>query len=254
MNLDIRNEIEFWTRIMRDHAQFQYTSLAPDETDAINTAAYFIDIFERLHSEARSNQVSVPALVSNSKTAVTQFIEFKRYMLTRLLTCNLQLRMTPSFLNHMINEALEFLHVLNLADRTIPTNNTLENIRLHKIWLPDASGHASAVAAEVDAVEADVIKEAKDFSKKFDSLFKKAFEMYTMYERTALDNGALRYFNEQVKTALTDFIVFLERIEDLKDDCRLFSSGTFSPHIPRHMMLEEGYYIYKINELSERFG
>lgn len=251
--MDIRNEIEFWTRIMRDHGVFQYSSLAPSEADAINTASYFINVFERLHAEAISNKTNTTNLVNNSKTAVTQFIDFKRYMLAKLMACNIQLRMTPSFLNHMINEAMEFLHVLNLADGTMPYNNTLENLRIHKIWLPDASGHANAVASELDGIESEHVKEAQEFCKRFDNLFKKSFEMYSMYERTGLENGTLHYFNQQVKNTLTDFIRFLEQIEQLKEECSIFSSGTFSPQMPRHMMLEEGYYIFKINEI-ESFG
>lgn len=253
--MDIRNEIEFWTRIMRDHGEFQYYSLASNETEAISTAQYFMNLFEGLlHLEAMSNQESVTNLISRSKVALTQFINFKRYLLSSLMTCNIKLGMTPTFLNHMINEALEFMHVLNLADRTIPYNNTIELLRLHNIWLPDASGHASSVAAELDPVEADFIKEANEFTKKFDNLSKKAFSMYTMYERTRLVDGAVHRFNEQVINTLTEFISFLEKVEDLRDECSIYSSGTFSPLLPNHMMREEGYYIYKINELGERFG
>lgn len=252
--MDIRNEIEFWTRIMRDHAMFQYTSLAPTETDAINTANSFINLFERLNIESNSRQTNNLNLIRNSKAAVVQFIEFKRRLLYGLMTCNLQLRMTPSFLNHMINEALEFLNVLNLYDGTTPYNQTLENLRIHKVWLSDASGHASAVASELDAIESEHVSLANEFAKKFDKQFKKAYEMYTMYERTGLENGSLQALNLQVITVMTDFINFLENIEEQRDDCTLFSTGTFSPEIPRHMMLEEGYYIYKIRELSERFG
>lgn len=252
--MDIRNEIQFWARIMRDHAEFLLNSLAPSETDAINTSAFFMHLFEELYSDARSNRISVPALLINSKNAVINFIEFKRYILSRLMTCNLKLRMTPSFINHMINEALEFMHVLILAEGATPFNQALENLRIHKIWLPDASGHASAIAAELDAIESEYVKEANEFVKKFDKLFKKAFEMYTMYERTGLQNGALHHFNEQVVLALSEFISFLEKVEELKEECSIFSTGTFSPLMPNHMMREEGYYIYKINELGKRFG
>lgn len=252
--MDIRNEIEFWTHIMRDHGVFQYTSLAPTETESINTAFYFMNLFSRLNSEARSNKVNIDNLVSSSKTAVMQFIEFKKYMLTRLMNCNIQLQMTPSFLNHMINEALEFLHVLNLEDGTTPYNKTLENMRLHKMWLPDASGHANTVATSLDAAESAYVKEANEFAKKFDKLFKKANEMYNLYERTGLENGVLRHFNEQVTITLSNFIGFLEMLEELKDECSLLSSGTFTTLKPNHMMREEGYYVYKIKEISERFG
>lgn len=249
--MDIRMEIVFWTRIMRDHAEFQYISLAPEETEATNRAAYFMNLFDRLNAEARSTQVPITTLISSCKEAVLQFIDFKRQLLTRVMTCSIKLRMTPSFINHMINEALEFLHVLNLADGTIAYNVVLENLRVHKIWLPDASGHASAIAAELDPIEAEIIKKAEYFSKKFDKLFKKAFEMYTMYERTGLTNGALQYFNEEVINALSEFIMYLEKVEALRSGCRVFATGTFAPLLPNHMKREEDYYINKINRFME---
>lgn len=252
--MDIRKEIEFWTRIMRDHGEFQFYSLAASEQEALNTAQYFRNLFDRLHIESRSNQLPIADLIAETKTAVTQFIDFKRYMLSRLMTCTIKLSMTPTFLNHMINEALEFLHALNLADNTIQSNNVMELLRLHTIWLPDASGHASFVAAELDSVEREYIKEADKFTEKFDNLFKKAFSMYSMYERTRVLDGAIHHLNEQVKNALREFIVFLEAIEELNIECSILPSGTFSPLIANHMMREEGYYIYKISELGERFG
>ena len=252
--MDIRYEIEFWTRIMRDHGEFQYISLASNENEAIGTAQYFMNLFERLHLEASANQVPISNLISSSKTAVTQFIDFKRYLLTRLMSCNINMGMTPTYLNHMINEALEFLNVLNLADKTIQYNNLIENLRLHNIWLRDASGHASSIAASLDPVEINSIKEANEYVQKFDNLSKKAFSMYTMYERTRLNNTSIYHFNEQVIITLTEFISFLERIEELRDECSIFTTGTFSPELPNHMMREEGYYIYKINEIGERFG
>lgn len=254
IDLDIRKEVEFWTRIMRDHSEFQYNNLAPSETEAIGIAQYFMNLFEALHFEVMANQISVSELISHNKTAVTQFIDFKRFLLSGLMTCNIKLKMAPTFLNHMINEAFEFLRVLNLADRTIPYNDVIENLRLHNIWLPDASGHASSLAAEIDPVEANFIMEANEFSKRFDRLFKKAYEMYTMYERTRLNNGARRYFNEEVRNTLTEFISFLEKLEDMKDECGILSSGILSPEMLRHMMMEEGYYIFKINEFGDRFG
>ena len=75
--------------------------------------------------------------------------------------------------------------------------------------------------------------------------------MYKMFERTGLENGALHQFNEDVIKTLTNFIEFLNVIESLRSGCRIYSTGTFSPLIPNHMIREEKYYIYKINELNE---
>ncbi len=249
--LDIQEEIKFWTQIMRDHGEFQYTNLSPKEKEAINTAAHFIKLFEKLHKEicSSSRKLSPKALsnlVNKNKEALTQFINFKRVLLSRLITCDIELGMPPSFLNHMINEALEYYNVLCLFDQTAPFNKVLENIRLHKVWLPDASGHASAIAADLDPIEFNLIHEARDYVNKFDHLFKKAFEMYNMFKRTKLENG-LQYFNNEVKITLEDFICFLEKLENISKQCKIYKVGTFSHLMPNHMIREEKYYIYRVN-------
>lgn len=253
--LNIQNEIEFWTRIMRDHAEFQYISLSPTETESINTAADFLNLFQTLNQEIHmSNRELSPTeltvLVDKNKTAVIKFINFKKLMLTRLMKCDIELGMTPSFLNHMINEAMEYYRILCLFEETIPFDIALENIRLHKVWLPDASGHASAIASELDAIETSLIHESQYFIKKFDGLFKKAFEMYNMFKRTGLENGGLLYFNNQVELALEQFICFLEKLEKLSKECKIYKSGTTSPLIPNHMIREEKYYMYRIQNIE----
>lgn len=254
--IDIRYEIEFWTQILRDHAEFQYSSLAPYETEAINTATKFMNLFKEYHDKVvpetrQFSKQELMELVSDNKVAVTQFVQFKKQMLTRLLTCNIALAMSPTFLNHMINEAMEFYRVLSLYDQTLRDNQTLENIRLHKIWLPDASGHAKFIVSQLDGVESIYINQAEDFQKKFDCFFKKASEMYLMYERTNLNDSALHQFNQDVEKTMNEFISFLDLICGLKQNCRIYSTGTFTPLVPDHMMREENYYLYKIKIIED---
>lgn len=253
--VDIKKEIEFWTGIMRDHGEFQYTNLSPKEGEAIRTAAYFMDLFEKLNQEVKSivDEIAprdLSELISSNIRAVTQFIQFKRILMKRLMKCDIQLGMPPSFLNHMINEALEYYRILCISQGTLTINRTLENIRLHKIWLPDASGHASFIAGGLDAIESKFVNEARDFVKRFDNLFKKAFEMYKMFERTGLEDGGLNYFNLEVEKTLEEFICFLEKIEELREDCKVYSTGMVSPLVPNHMIREEEYYIYRVKLLN----
>ena len=249
---DIRKEIAFWTGIMRDHAIFQYNSLSPKESKYVSRAQYFMEIFKNLQDEASRFPAKVPSaeltnLVWKNMVALTNFIEFKRHMLAQLMKCELTMDMPPTFLNHMINEALEYYRVLCMTQDTIPHNRVLENLRLHKIWLPDASGHASFIGASFDPVEADLIKKSKRFVEIFDNLHKKAIKMYMIYERTCLEDGALTYFNCQVEQAIKDFVAFLEMVESLRKECKVL--GTIMPLEPNHMIREEIYYLYRTQNL-----
>lgn len=253
--MDIRTEMEFWTRILRDHGEFQYTSLAPKESDAIEASKSFMELFEQLHKEVKALNVGIQPqavldLISRNKVAVMQFVEFKKMMMKDLLKCDIELAMEPTFLNHMINEAMEYYRILNIADKTVPFNQALENIRLHKVWLPDASGHAKFLASQLDAIEANYINIALDFMHVFDKLFKKAFEMYIMYERTELEDGILDQFNLEVELVMNDFVNFLEELETLKKSCKVLTTGTTSSLVPNHMIREEKYYLNKIKNLG----
>jgi hypothetical protein len=253
---NIKKEIEFWTRIMRDHGEFQYTSLAPNEYNYIKRARYFMDVFENLHEEARnlpddiSNKDAL-SLIPKNIVALQQFVDFKREMLTMLVKCNIGLGLTPTFLNHMINEAMEYYRVLCIIQGTIPYNAALENIRLHKVWLPDASGHASAIASDLDAVESEFVYIGDKFSKRFRELFIKSYEMYKIFERTGVENGSLLYLNKEVEKEIDKFITYLESVEVLRESCNLLGSGTLKSLIPNHMIREEQYYMNRIKMLYE---
>lgn len=254
---NIVKEIEFWTQIMRDHALFQYTVLSPKETETISKTQYFNNLFSQLLENVQQlpkelNPEVIPNLIAENKTAIVQFTQFKKMMLEKLMACHIELAMDPSFLNHMINEAMEYYRFLCIADESLRFNKVLENIRLHKVWLPDAAGHAKYIASQLDGIEEIHINEAMDFVYRFDGLFKKAFEMYLMYERTTRRNGELEYFNKEVEMVMENFIIFLEMIEQLKKECKLFSTGTFSSLIPNHMIREEKYYLLKVKELIEK--
>lgn len=254
--LDIKEEIEFWTGIMRDHGEFQYTNLSPKEVEAIHTASYFMSLFKALHEEVKSfngelSPIELSNLISKNMVALGQFIQFKRVLLTKLMQCDIALGLPPSFVNHMINEAMEYHRVLCMAQGTLPFNKALENIRLHKVWLPDASGHASAIAAELDPIETELIHKAEKFVKRFDQLFKKAFEMFKMFERTGLEDGGLQYFNHEVEEALQKFICYLEKVKEVRSNCKVYATGMASPLMPDHMMREEKYYIYRVQILHQ---
>lgn len=251
---NIKKEMEFWTEIMRDHASFQYHNLSPDEKEEIEKAKYFFDSFTALNIQIQklpdnAPSIELDSMVSKNIEELKHFIKFKEYLLARLTQCDIKLGLTPSFLNHMINEAVEYLNILALARQRTAINKTLENIRLHTIWLRDASGHAAAIAADLDSTEAILIDTAGKFQRKFDNMSIKAFELFPMYNRTGLKNGVINHFNEVVEKEITSFINFLDSIKILRISCKIL--GVLQPIIPDHMIREENYYLYRIKALAE---
>lgn len=251
---NIKKEIEFWTEIMSDHASFQYDNLSPDEKEEIEKATYFIDVFSQLNAEVKSlpdnsSTLELDRLIFKNIEELKHFIKFKEYLLARITQCNIKLGLSPSFINHMINEGIEYLNVLALARQGAPINKTLENIRLHTIWLRDASGHAASISTSLDSTESILIETSDKFKKRFDSMSIKAFELYPMYNRTGLKNGIIEHFNQRVEKEITSFINFLDSIRLLRISCKVL--GVLQPIMPYHMIREEKYYLNRIKELAE---
>ena len=71
-----------------------------------------------------------------------------------------------------------------------------------------------------------------------------------MLIRTNLNDGALKFLNQEVITSLNEFIVFLNKIRVLRLECKVL--GALKPLIPDHMIREENYFIQKLNSYEKR--
>ena len=243
----------FWSGIMRDHAEFQLTTLSSREPEFIRNAQYYKDAFMSLRNEAKQLMDATDpgtggiALVNKTVPVLLNFINFKRILVRKLLQCDIEIGLTPTFINHMINEAMEFYRDLCMLQSKTPVSPTAENILLHKIWLPDAAGHAAAIASDLDPTEYQLIQQAEEFKNMFEHLFIKAIELGQMLERACLDDGALQWLNEEAEHKIKSFICYLEKILELRQKCKAI--GVIKPLMPDHMIREEKYYITKLRSL-----
>ncbi|WP_124728222.1 DUF2935 domain-containing protein [Staphylospora marina] len=237
----IRFEQGFWLEILKDHCQFIHDSLAPSETEEIQRAQTLYHSFANLI--ARS-----PDDLEASKQAALQLREFKLHLIRRLITGMIGFHLTPTFINHMVNELDEYLRILEelQAGRVPALQHPLHH---HLLWLPDASGHAGAIADRLDPVEKKLRHKGHSFSKTFDAFYLKAVE-FAGYLRTSLDNfPALKRFNKEVELEILVFQSFLKELEEMKlDDEALV---LISPLMADHMYREECYYLTKLSEVSD---
>jgi hypothetical protein len=243
-------EIKFWTGIMRDHGEFILSSLSYNEQEAIHSAHFYREAFSRLHEQSMNlvsndNINAMNLILNESFKLLINFINFKKLLLRRLLECQLNTSLPPTFYNHMINEAMEFYKTIINIKSNIHANPLLENLNLHKIWLPDAAGHAASIACDLDPIEQLLIKEAQEFEKCFNDLTIKAEELSKMLVRTGLNDGALKFLNEEATENIRKFICYLEKVKNLRLECKAL--GVLKPLIPDHMIREENYYLQKID-------
>jgi hypothetical protein len=244
--LSVNEKIYFWSGIMKDHSDFILTNLSSKEIELIKNAKYFKDEFSEIHTSSKEN--TTEEFINKVTSLLSSFIDFKIYILQRLLTSNIEFNLPPTFVNHMINEAIAFYTELQGIQKQNAINDIEEIIKLHQLWLPDASGHASSIATLLDPTEMLDINEAKKFANDFNDLSIKINELSKMYERTDAINDALKYLNEQVRMKIADFIYFLSRIRELTIHSKIL--GVVKPLYPDHMIREEQYYLSSLQHLN----
>ncbi|WP_159882414.1 DUF2935 domain-containing protein [Paenibacillus puerhi] len=242
-------EHRFWLQILGDHGRFIENALSPRETKDIQSAHFFIQSFDRLLQLARNAQSDTETLplAREALSLTRQFRQFKLSLLQRSLLKKITISLPPTFINHMVNELEEYLRIVtDLAEgKPVPLFDALHHDFL---WLPDAAGHASAIAADLDFVEKRLIQKSEQFEQHFQQFYMKSIEM-AGYMRTQMkDFPAFRRFHQEVDLEMKYFRGFLGELEELGITAELL--GRIMPLIPDHMLREECYYLTKLGQLG----
>ena len=238
-------EMTFWLGILRDHTQFILVNLSPTEGTLVKRVLELRSIFLELYEEVKELRVTgspgvSPALVRRVLASTDELIAFKRELLERQLHCRIALNQPPTFTQHMINEAEEFVDILSRPKPQRP-QSWLEE---HLLWLPDAWGHAAYIAAGLDSRETSLIGTAMEYKQVFAQLYLKAEEIDTMIGKEPEPLPVLREFNAQVIAEMQEWQGFLVYLRDQLTECRILS--WLSPLVPDHMAREAQYYLEKI--------
>ncbi len=238
-------EMYFWLGVLRDHTQFLLTNLSPAQQEQVKEVLAFrrtyMELYDQIKSESGAPEAVSPELVRDALDTTRQFIQFKNEILQQQLRCEISINQPPTFTQHMINEAEEFVEVLS-GRQSRPPQGWLEQ---HLLWLPDAWGHAAFLAAGLDSREAQLVQVAQEYQKMFEQLHLKAEEVDSMVgedpERLPLFAG----FNQDVIQQVQTFQEFLLYLRDELAECRVLSF--LSPLVPDHMAREGQYYLEKIS-------
>ncbi|MFD0670110.1 DUF2935 domain-containing protein [Cohnella sp. GCM10027633] len=249
MAQDALFEHRFWLQILGDHSRFILGTLSPEETKDAQTAAAFIPAFDRLLEKARnaSNETEAKAIDKPAFELTVALRQFKLDLLRRTLLGKVKIMLTPSFLNHMVNELEEYWRILTelVAGRPVPAFDALHHDFL---WLPDAAGHAAAIAADLDATEKPLILKSEQFETHFQQLYMKSIEMAGFMRTELKDYPAFRRMHKDIDIELKLFVAFLREIEEMELSAEALDR--ISPLMPDHMMREECYYLTKLARLG----
>jgi hypothetical protein len=236
-------EHRFWLQVLGDHSRFIFEALAPVQKEEIEKASSFIRVFDKLLERANSSDL-VPFTIE-AETEVIILREFKLDLLRKHLIGKIKIHLSPTFINHMVNELEEYLRILIhlKAGEAPPVYHELHH---HLLWLLDAVGHSEAISSNLDSVEKKLIEKSNTFRKNFEDFYLKSVEL-AGYLRTNLTSfPALSKMNSDSQLEIKLFQNFLHEIEELRLSKQAL--GTFAALMADHMYREECYYLMKLAE------
>lgn len=237
-------EHQFWLRVLGDHSRFIHDSLYPSAKEDIEKATQFIHIFDQYLAQAgQQNESTMRSFTTRVEESVIQLKAFKLSIIRRHITGQMQIHLTPSFVNHMVNELEEYQRILGYLKegKTPPIFHELHH---HLLWLLDASGHAGAIDDRLDGVERRLKEKSQTFTKHFDDFYLKAVELTGFLRTNVHKFPSLARFNKDVEIEMNLFKTFLHELEEMELNAE--SLGILSPLMADHMAREEQYYLTKL--------
>ena len=242
-------EHQFWLQVLGDHSRFIHDSLYPSEKEDISKASSFINHFDQLLSQVNSlNEANAIQFANNVEQSVKHLRSFKLSLIERHITSQMKIHLSPTFINHMVNELEEYLLILSYLKKG-ETPPIFHELHHHLIWLVHASGHAGAINDQLDGVEKRLKEKSSAFTKHFDQFYLKAVEL-SGYLRTNIKKfPALNRFNHEVEVEMSLFKTFLHELEEMELSAEVL--GTFTASMADHMAREEQYYLTKLAESSK---
>lgn len=239
-------EHSFWLHVLRDHSQFILDGLAEKEKEEIQQAKAFKHAFHELLNRLNTGS-NIDEITKDAEEMTTALRNFKLSLLQKQLTSDITIHLSPTFINHMVNELEEYVLILSyLKQNQIPP--IFHELHHHLLWVLDAAGHAGIISDTLDVVEKKLKKKSDKFATHFEHFYLKAVEL-TGYLRTNLNTfPALKKMNRDIKLEIELFQVFLNELEELEISNEVL--GTFSALMADHMMREEMYYLNKLAQSS----
>jgi hypothetical protein len=243
-------ELHFWLQILGDHGRFIHDSLAPSETESIQTASYFITQFDQLLSASKKslNEEALLNLLKESRATSEKIRSFKLMLLKEHLVGKIKISLPPTFINHMVNEVEEAIRLFaSLEKGQMP--QAVHPLHHDLLWLLDAVGHAGAIDSNLDDVEKMLKKTSRTFKKDWEAYYLKAVEMAGYLRANVMKFPALEKFHKDIDLEMKLFKVFLNELEAMGLTKEVL--GTLTPLMADHMAREETYYLLKLSETTD---
>lgn len=221
-------EVRFWSRIMKEHSLFLKLGFRCEDTQLIQEANQFYQIFEQIEGKANAftaaadpDQIARFNLEAHS--AATHIWAFKRKVLGLIIQCKLPGGNNfPLLVDHTSREAnyfrnrLEELNAGNLDP--LPDAIIHENVFFLRIM----ADHAKFIGHLLDPSERQLVEQARNFSHDFDQLLFQAIDLSGMRPQSQTQ-PLLGQFLDQNRVSVVSLRDFKKTARDLIEACKIKS-------------------------------
>jgi hypothetical protein len=185
----------------------------------------------------------VSALNRRGKNATAALIEFKKRILTNVLSCDMFTFNYPLLILHILREAELYLEQLQKLQNREEINLRRDALDQEFFWNRQMAEHAKFIRGLLDPTENDLIRQANDFGNEFDRL--------TAQARAALDatTPRNRVTDESLK-ATEDLRDFKEQGTQGLLDCKIRS--IIIPLLGDHVLREANHYLRLLKMFERR--
>ena len=238
------NEVQFWSRIMKEHALFLSLGFTHEQQQLIAEAQQFISLFERIEEKlARFNVNSdlrqVQAFNNEVYQAAVAIWGYKRKVLGLTLSCKILSNNYPLLVDHISREAAYFANRLKDLNegKLAPKPDTI--IKENLFFLKIMADYAKFIGHLLDPSERKLVDQAREFSHDFDQLVFRAIDLDSMRPQSETV-PILDQFLDQNRVSVVSLRDFKKTARDLIEACRIKSN--IHPLLADHTLREaEGF-------------
>lgn len=222
------DEIQFWSRIMKEHALFLSLGFTYEQSKLIEEAQQFITTFERIEEKlarftVNSDLRQIQAFNSEVYQAAVAIWHFKRKVLGLTLRCEIQSNNFPLLVDHISREAAYFANrIKDLTEGKLshePDTIIQENLFFLRIM----ADHSKFIGHLLDPSERKLVEQAREFSHDFDQLVFQAVDLDSMRPQSETV-PILDQFLDQNRVSVVSLRDFKKTARDLIEACRIKSN------------------------------
>ncbi|MGP4107889.1 DUF2935 domain-containing protein [Virgibacillus sp. L01] len=222
------DEIQFWSRIMKEHALFLSLGFTYEQNRLIEEAQQFITLFDRIEEKlarfsVNSDLRQVQAFNKEVYQAAVAIWSYKRKVLGLTLRCEIQSNNFPLLVDHISREAAYFANRLKDLNegKLVPEPDTI--IQENLFFLKIMADHSKFIGHLLDPSERQLVEQAREFSHDFDQLVFQAVDLDSMRPQSETV-PLLDQFLDQNRVSVVSLRDFKKTARDLIEACRIKSN------------------------------